>query len=442
MTVQGSTYGDYDVLIALGWPFNSMTNKRSPLPKRSVFIYLLVVLGASNSVSTHVSAEISLTPEPDKAPVILNFTPSSGSEGNVVYLYGTNFFDFVSVKFNGVETLFDGFVQDSMFTYVPTNATTGPITIETSWGTFTTADVFTVTNRIILPPEITDFDPKSGFPGFSVKLFGANILHPKAVKFNGIDAAFESIGDLYTQVPLGATTGPITIETEGGTFTTAENFTVTPLPVPEITEFSPQAGPAGTMVTFRGSGFLDILSVKFNGVEASISPFLSVYFWVHVPTNATSGPITIETRGGTFTTAQIFVIPVTRHGCPLPIPSPFTPITGFIPRSGPAGTQVIILGRNLDQATAVWFNSKRAAFSISGDLVAEVPQGAKCGQITIATPDGTFNSNENFDALTSGDLFLSQAASPEWVTTGENLSFTILVTNRGPTDSNRSCFSV
>ena len=69
---------------------------------------------------------------------------------------------------------------------------------------------------------------------------------------------------------------------------------------------------------------------------------------------------------------------------------------------------------------------------MGGDLIAVVPDSATRGPITIATPDGSFNSCENFAVLTPEELFVSQIASPEWVTTGDDLFFTILVTNRGP----------
>jgi hypothetical protein len=80
-----------------------------------------------------------------QTPSISNLSPSSGLPGSTVLVQGTNFFDIVSVQFNGVETSFDNVPSlGGIFTRVPTNATTGPVTVVTKHGSYTSAESFVV----------------------------------------------------------------------------------------------------------------------------------------------------------------------------------------------------------------------------------------------------------------------------------------------------------
>ncbi len=75
-------------------------------------------------------------------------------------------------------------------------------------------------------PQI--FNPKSGAPGTKVLIWGAQLLTP-SVTFNGVPAAeVTSSGPNYVwaTVPAGASTGPITVTTPGGSVTTQASFTV------------------------------------------------------------------------------------------------------------------------------------------------------------------------------------------------------------------------
>ncbi|MGA2742018.1 MAG: choice-of-anchor tandem repeat GloVer-containing protein [Bryobacteraceae bacterium] len=77
-------------------------------------------------------------------------------------------------------------------------------------------------------PRAQHFSPASAAAGTRVLLWGSNLLSP-SVQFNGIAATTVSnSGSNYilATVPTGATTGPITITTPGGTVTTKESFTV------------------------------------------------------------------------------------------------------------------------------------------------------------------------------------------------------------------------
>jgi hypothetical protein len=90
-----------------------------------------------------------------------------------------------------------------------------------------------VTNGIVqgggAAPTITSFAPTAGPVGTTVTITGTNLTGATSVKFNGVSATITSntATQIVTKVPTGATTGPITVTTAGGTATSATNFTVT-----------------------------------------------------------------------------------------------------------------------------------------------------------------------------------------------------------------------
>jgi hypothetical protein len=88
-----------------------------------------------------------------------------------------------------------------------------------------------------LLPTITSFSPTSGPVGTSVTINGTNFTGATSVKFNGVTATFivNSATKITATVPTGATTGPISVTTPGGTATSTSNFTVTTARLRSIT---------------------------------------------------------------------------------------------------------------------------------------------------------------------------------------------------------------
>ncbi|MGC1371369.1 MAG: choice-of-anchor tandem repeat GloVer-containing protein [Candidatus Sulfotelmatobacter sp.] len=92
-----------------------------------------------------------------------------------------------------------------------------------------TIDVFDAS--LPLPkPAILGFIPTSGPIGTKVTIGLGPYIGATVVKFNGTSAVFKVPGSEFisTIVPAGATTGPISVTTPGGTTTSKEKFTVTP----------------------------------------------------------------------------------------------------------------------------------------------------------------------------------------------------------------------
>ena len=173
------------------------------------------------------------------APRISSFMPSIGPAGASVVLNGANFAGVTSVTFNGVAATFVANSGVKITATVPAAATTGPIAVTAAGGVGTSASSFTVS----VTPAITNITPDSGPVGVTVTIDGTNFTGVTAVKLNGTSAkiTFKSDTQLRIKVPMGATTGPISVTTPGGTAVSAETFVV----APRIKSFSPASGASG-----------------------------------------------------------------------------------------------------------------------------------------------------------------------------------------------------
>ncbi len=98
----------------------------------------------------------------------------------------------------------------------------------------------------------------------------------------------------------------------GGTYGAGTVFVLDaglPPPKPYVRLFNPAAAHAGRDVLLWGSGLLGATAVSFNGgPAASFGSPSKQGIWVQVPAGATSGPVTVTTPNGTYTTSQSFTI--------------------------------------------------------------------------------------------------------------------------------------
>jgi hypothetical protein len=112
----------------------------------------------------------------------------------------------------------------------------------------------------------------------------------------------DSLTSVVAVVPSGATTGPVTVQTPGGTASSAKPFT----PSPVITSFTPGSGPPGSSVTVVGTGLGGVTKVTVAGKRASITSTSPTLFVLVVPARATSGPIHVTTHGGSAVSTATF----------------------------------------------------------------------------------------------------------------------------------------
>jgi YD repeat-containing protein len=95
--------------------------------------------------------------------------------------------------------------------------------------------------------------------------------------------------------------------------------------VVKLLEFEPRAGATGSEVTIYGSGFDPNPignTVAFNGVSAAISAATATKLTVNVPTNATTGSISVTNTSGGAISADVFTVD---GSSPAPTIVDFTP---------------------------------------------------------------------------------------------------------------------
>jgi len=96
---------------------------------------------------------------------------------------------------------------------------------------------------------------------------------------------------------------------------------VTPAPAPTVTDFAPTMGPVGTRVTLTGTHLLGATAVEFNQLPAARFEVVSgTTIKAVVPLEATSGPISVVTPGGTAVSAESFTVAHSGIGSRLFVP--------------------------------------------------------------------------------------------------------------------------
>jgi hypothetical protein len=161
----------------------------------------------------------------------------------------------------------------------------------------------TITNT-----TISNVIPRLGLPGTQVTIVGKNLLGATSVLFNGSSAKFTMVSNyvIRATVPVGATTGPVWVNTPDQTAYSAMVFT---LPPPVLTTFVPIQKAPGQKITIVGKYFSGTTGVTFNGRSAPFTVASNYLIHATVPSGATDGPISVTTPYGTVTSGTIFDIP-------------------------------------------------------------------------------------------------------------------------------------
>jgi len=427
-------------------------------------------------------------------PIVTSFAPTIGTTYTVVTNYGYNLSTATNVTINGAKEYISGYSSTYLQVTVTNASGTGPIKVFTPQGTFTTSSNFSSAAG----PVIGDFSPTVGGPGIYVVIDGLN-FSSVTVKFGGVAAtsSIRSATQIIATVPSGASTGPISVTSSAGTFTTSSNFSVT-TSAPFIAGLSPGNGVQGTTVTINGANFTNVSSVKFNGVTGTFTtPTSTTILYATVPPDATSGPVTVTSSSGTGTSSSLFylqpwitnatasgivnsslvisginltnttaivvdgvsypsftnsptqvvaTVPANATTGPITLTAPggifistnnfvvLPKIYSFTPTIGPAGTVVTIGGTSLFDVTNVLFDGTATTpFNVmTNQLQAAVPSGARPGPITVVTAGGNDVSTNIFTATYSSTVNLSKTASPTVTGVGSNVVFTLVLTNTGP----------
>ena len=259
------------------------------------------------SVNGYSSGGVNFTVIP--TPLISQVSPNSGVSGTPVYIGGTNFGasqGSSTVTFNGVPAA-SITLWSSAYIYAvpPSNVTTGPVVVVVNAIPSNSNNVFSVTN-----PAIGSLLPPAAAAGATITINGSG-FQPQSgqtiqVLFNGVSftPGQFSTTSVLAQIPNNATSGPVTVVV-GGISSNSVNFTAEQPPT--ITSVSPSTGPFGSNgtavpITITGSGFGATQSTNtVNFFGSRTAPTMvnwsdtSISLWV--PSDATTGPLTIQVAG-------------------------------------------------------------------------------------------------------------------------------------------------
>lgn len=248
----------------------------------------------------------------------------------------------------------------------------------------------------LLPPSIINFSPTAGRPGRVVQVLGSNFdpnVAGNVVMIGGVVASVTAASPtaLTIEVPVGAVTGAITVETNGLVATSSQQFVV--LQPPTISGFTPTSGGPGASVTINGTHFDTTPSantVLFNGIQATVNSGDASHLVVTVPVGATTGQISVTCNDNqTALSTDSFTVP--------PPPT----ITGFLPAEATEGQPVTINGNNFDpdaSGNEVFFNGVAAVVSSASanQIMVTVPPGATTGKLTVSADGQTSLSTDSF----------------------------------------------
>ena len=339
------------------------------------------------------------------APTISSFTPNSGAQGINVTISGTNFTGATSVKFGGTEAASFIINSPTSINAVVATGSTGTISVTNPAGSATSSGSFT-----LLPlATITGINPTSGAIGSTIQMDGSNFNstapYVTSVRFfNNVTASsFAVVGNgsriNSIIVPVGATTGPISVTVNG---VTVVSSTFTVIPPPAVTSFNPTNAGSGTTVTISGTNFTGATAVSFGGTSASSFSVVNATTITAVVAGGTSGSVSVTTPGGVATLGGFTFIP-----------SPT--ISSFTPTSAGTGVTVTIAGSNFSNTSAVSFGSTPAAsFNIDNpNQISAVVAGGSSGSVSVTTPGGTTTrTGFTFDNIDPTVVVSSTAAEP------------------------------
>ena len=243
------------------------------------------------------------------------------------------------------------------------------------------------------PPVIYSLEPSVGFEGDTVTIHGVSLADPSSVQFNGVAASIVSSSyySIVTIVPIGASSGRVTVGTASGPVVSPNNFTVAHAPV--FTSVDPTSATIGATVHIYGRYLTDVSHVSFGTGNsfAAITVISDEHITARLDPNAITGPITIVSPFGTASSTSNFV--VVHH---VPVINSFAPIKGVV------GTLVTIDGQYLGGAIRVAFGSSSfAQFTAVSDLQlqATVDGSAVSGPITVTNFDGSTISASSFEVV-------------------------------------------
>ncbi len=259
-------------------------------------------------------------------PGIVSFSPASGGPGTIVTIEGYGFDETPTsnhVTFNGILGAVTSATTTALTVVVPPTATTGKIQVERS-------ALYAISNTdfvVCTPPVVSVTPPATNScPGTGVTLVANGA---STYSWSPPEGLSSTTGQTVLADPASSTEYTVRGFDDLGCYSDAVVQILVSCEPIGITSFSPEGGPAASVVTILGWGFSTIAAeniVKFNGVVATVNASSANVLEVVVPQSASTGTIGVTVGGNSETSEADF------HVCVPPTVSVTPPViclTGF-----------------------------------------------------------------------------------------------------------------
>lgn len=269
----------------------------------------------------------------------------------------------------------------------------------------------TLSSSNCIPPSITSFSPATGSIGTTVTITGTNfdpVAANNTVAFNGVTAvtpSAASITSLTVTVPVGATTGPLSVTTLAGTGTSSTNFTVTCIP---------PTPPAAPSVSRCGNGTVTLSATGTIGTQE--------YRWYDVASSGTSQSsiATFTTPSLTTTTSfyvSIFDVATSCESGRTPVDAIINtppPAPLGVNNSGCSGTSISVSATGSSAGQYRWFTIPTGGTPIAGQTndTFLTPNLTATSSYYVSINDGTCESSRTEVIATVLPLPASPSVTP------------------------------
>lgn len=255
---------------------------------------------------------------------------------------------------------------------VPVDAQDGKVTLVSYSGL--EMEVGTITMTV---PTVASLSPSPVKGGTVMTIEGANLDLVTNIVFPNVKDAVipktKSETKITIDVPVAAADGNLILHTTSAKTVEKAYTTIKST----ITEITPINLTAGDDITIRGTNLDLVRSIDFGGgVSVTISPANAASFSVTVPTNATSGTITLtlanEVRVAS--TQSLNVTPSTN------------PLISSMPEKAKPGEEISLKGANLNTVESIYFGTTKVTSYVSRSatsITLVVPEKTVLGSQTI-----------------------------------------------------------
>ncbi|WP_350347468.1 IPT/TIG domain-containing protein [Agromyces sp. G08B096] len=318
------------------------------------------------------------------APLLTELDPDAGpiAGGTPVTITGTDLGGATSVTIDGIPVTFTQ-VSETEITFVTPPHAAGEVDVVVTTPNGTSNPLpFTYVPVPVLTSLTPDEGPTAG--GTDVVIAGTDLEGATSVTVDGVEVPFTVEPDGTISIvtpPHAAGVVDVVVTTPGGS---SEPLPFTYVPAPVLTSLTPDEGPTagGTDVIIAGTDLEGATSVTVDGVEV---PF----------TVEPDGTISIVTPP--HAAGVVDVVVTTPGGSSEPLPFTYVPapvLTSLTPDEGPTagGTDVIIAGTALEDATSVTVDGVEVPFTVEPDGTISIvtpPHAAGVVDVVVTTPGGS-----------------------------------------------------